>query len=205
MIEVIIIISLSVVFIILLRRLPEVKFETVQPAPSHMIITSKFVSGEKITKLWIKANSELERKDYTKAEKLYLKIAALDPKNPKIYGKLGIIYLEQRNFLDAKEAFFEATKKEPQNAYWYNNLGLALYNLKRFSESIEAYKKSLAIDNAKAVRFFNLGLAYEALGEFKQALNSYKRAAALEPEDTEFQNLISRIEKEIKNPIRNQK
>ncbi len=207
MIEVILIIALSTIFIILLKRLPEVKldsdlqqqFEVSVKVPSEpVIITAKPVFRKKIEKLWEQAEEEFERKNFTKAEKLYLRIVATDPKNPKLYGRLGVIYLEQKNFLDAKEAFSEAVKRKPGNAFWYNNLGLALYNLKRFSESIDAYKKSVAIDNTKAVRFFNLGLVYEALGESKKALRAYERAATIEPDNLEFQNLVARIKSEMK-------
>ncbi len=207
MIEVILIIVLAAIFIILLKRLPEVKLDSdlqqqsgaaVNVPAEPVIMTTKPVFGEKIGKLWEQAEEEFERKNFSRAEKLYLRIAATDPKNPKLYGRLGVIYLEQKNFLDAKEAFSEAVKREPQNALWYNNLGLALYNLKRFSESIEAYRKSVAIDNTKAIRFFNLGLVYEALGESKKALRVYERAAVIEPDNLEFQNLVLRIKGEMK-------
>ncbi len=206
MVEIILILSLAIIFIILLRKLPEVKLDSDSSIMSTVpttatvppVVTSVPASGGRIIELWKKAEAEFEKKNLSKAEKLYLKIAALDPKNPKIYGKLGIIYLEQKNYLDAREAFGEAVKRESNNALWYNNLGLVLYNLKRFSESVEAYKKSLAIDNSKAVRFFNLGLVYEAMGESQKALEAYERAASLEPENVEFQNLIIRIKEEIK-------
>lgn len=205
MIEVILIISLSIIFIILLRKLPEVNINnnlsssiSMNSVPVAAVTASKFIPGEEIEKLWKKANLEFDNKNFNQAEKFYLKIAAIDPKNTKIYEKLGVIYLEQKNFIDAKEAFLEATRLDSKNALWFNNLGLSLYNLNRFSESIKAYRKSLALDNSKAIRFFNLGLAYEAVGKFKKALNSYKRAAAIEPENQEFLDLVLRIEKEIK-------
>ena len=203
MIEIILIIILAAIFIIFLRKLPEVKVNSdlrsqiSVNAPGPLIITHKPISAEKIGKLWKRADFAFERGNFTKAERFYLKIATSDPQNPKIYGRLGIIYLEQKNFLDAKEAFGEAIKKDSKNALWYNNLGLALYNLKRFSESIEAYKKSVALDSGKAIRFFNLGLVYEAIGEYQNALSAYERAAALEPENIEFQSLISRIKDEL--------
>lgn len=209
MIEIILIIALAVIFVILLRRLPEVNVDDstnlatytvpATTALSPVIMTPKPVSGEKVMDLWQEAEKEFGQKNFSKAEKLYLKIATLDPKNPQVYGKLGAIYMEQKNYLDAKNAFGEAAKDDAKNPLWFNNLGLALYNLKRFSEAIEVFKKSTALDDSKASRFFNLGLAYEAMGEIKSALQVYERAASLEPENAEFQTLIIRIREEMKN------
>jgi tetratricopeptide (TPR) repeat protein len=203
MIEIILIISLSVIFIILLRHLPEVKLNTelshtaVARPTFAVALTSSVVGDDKIINLWKKADEEFDIKNYKQAEKLYLKIASKDPKNPKVYGKLGIIYLELGNYLDAKDAFSEAVKRDSGNAFWYNNLGLAFYNLKRFNESIDAYKKSVAIDSDKAIRYFNLGLAYEAIGEQNNALVAYEKSVSLEPTNQEFRKLLNRLKEEM--------
>ncbi|HLC38570.1 MAG TPA: tetratricopeptide repeat protein [Patescibacteria group bacterium] len=208
MIELILIISLAIIFVILLRKLPEVNIDEMsdssfpvavkknQAIMSHGHIKQPAPQDEN-EKLWQVANLELENKNFSKAEKLFIKFATLQPDNPEIYGKLGLIYLEQKNYLDARESYVEAIKFEPKNALWLHNLGLALFNLKRFSESIDYYKKSVAIEPNKASRFFNLGLAYEACGDHKNALQAYERAAKLEPDNVEFQGLIERIRLEI--------
>ena len=40
--------------------------------------------------------------NYEKAEEFYLKAASRNPSDPKIYARLGVIYLHQKNFNDAK-------------------------------------------------------------------------------------------------------
>jgi len=195
MIELILIISLAIIFVILLRKLPEVNIDEMSDSSFPVAVKKNqaIMSHGHIKQ----PAPQDENKNFSKAEKLFIKFATLQPDNPEIYGKLGLIYLEQKNYLDARESYVEAIKFEPKNALWLHNLGLALFNLKRFSESIDYYKKSVAIEPNKASRFFNLGLAYEACGDHKNALQAYERAAKLEPDNVEFQGLIERIRLEI--------
>src|SRR3989304_923260 len=105
MIELILIISLAIIFVILLRKLPEVNIDEMsdssfpvavkknQAIMSHGHIKQPAPQDEN-EKLWQVANLELENKNFSKAEKLFIKFATLQPDNPEIYGKLGLIYLE---------------------------------------------------------------------------------------------------------------
>jgi Tfp pilus assembly protein PilF len=77
-----------------------------------------------------KAEELFHKKQYISAEKWYLEAVKADPKNPRIYARLGSIYLEQKNFSDARDAFEEATKLDDTIAsrffnlsYIYNSIG----------------------------------------------------------------------------------
>lgn len=87
-------------------------------------------------------------KDYRKAEKLYLKLAAEDPKNQKIYSRLGIIYLEQKNYEDARDAFQQAIRLEPGVASRHFNLAIAYLNLGSTAKAVQALEQALKHDPA---------------------------------------------------------
>ena len=128
-----------VILIIITRRLPDAreKFnEEREVTPGEMSIYGQIA----------KADEAFEKRDYTQAENLYVKAAASDPDNPKIYSRLGAIYLEKKNYYDAKDAFYHAAKLEPDLASRHINLGLAFMGLKDYFKAVEAFKKALELD-----------------------------------------------------------
>lgn len=85
-------------------------------------------------------------KDYRKAERLYLKLATEDPRNAKIYSRLGIIYLAQKNHEDARDALRQAIKLEPHAANRHFNLALAYLELGSFAKAISSMEAALKYD-----------------------------------------------------------
>ncbi len=85
--------------------------------------------------------------DYDNAEKLYIKAAAKDPRNGKIYNKLGAIYVEQKNFIDAKEAFGEALKYEKKASRYYN-YGIACMECKDYPGAFSALSRAANMEES---------------------------------------------------------
>jgi tetratricopeptide (TPR) repeat protein len=205
MLEIIIIISLSLVFIIFLRRIPEVKIEGVDEKESKKLEVGEIIRevdrefGDRrreVIRLLSRAEDCFQNKDYKMAEACYLKIARLDPENSRIYGRLGIIYLEEKEYRDAVDAFIEAIKREPQNSFWYNNLGLVAYYLGDFEKSIIAYKKAIELDKSTA-KLINLAKVYEESRQYQEALETINEALMLEPQNIEYQKIKTDIQAKI--------
>lgn len=87
-------------------------------------------------------------KDYRKAEKLYLKLAAENPRNAKVYGRLGIIYMEQKNHEDARDALQQAIKLEPGIASRHFNLALTYIQLGSKIKAVNAMEAALKYEPA---------------------------------------------------------
>lgn len=83
---------------------------------------------EEVEENFKKAEDLFAKKQYISAEKWFLEAVQKDPKNPKIYARLGIIYLEQKNYKDAIEALNESIRLESNVASRHFNLSYA-YNL----------------------------------------------------------------------------
>jgi stress-induced-phosphoprotein 1 len=103
-----------------------------------------------------KAEDLFKKKQYISAEKWYIEAVKKNPKNAKIFSRLGVIYLEQRNFADAIESLKEALRLDPDLATAYFNLSYAL-NLEGDKKgAIESARKALRIDadNIKYKKWF---------------------------------------------------
>lgn len=134
-----IVLAVAAILVIVARRLPSARTKMEQ---THN------VTDEEITLygLIAQADDAFEAKDFEKAESLYVKAAAEDPDNAKIYSRLGAIYLEQKNFYDARDAFLQAVKLEPDLSSRHINLGLAFLGLKDYFKATECFKKALMMD-----------------------------------------------------------
>ena len=92
----------------------------------------------------LKADELFKKRQYKSAEKWYLEAVRNNPKNPKIYSRLGIIYLEQRNYKDAIESLDEAIRLDQNIASRYFNLS--------YAHSSEGDKRTALMNAKKAIR-----------------------------------------------------
>lgn len=134
-----VVLAVVIILIFVARRLPDAR---------KKLAETREISDEEISlySLIAQADEAFEDKKFEKAESLYVKVAAQDPDNPKIYSRLGAIYLEQKNFYDAKDAFSQAAKLEPDLASRHINLALALIGLKDYYKAIEEFKAAIRLD-----------------------------------------------------------
>lgn len=109
------------------------------------------VEGER---LLANADEQFKQKNWEKAEQLYVKAVLHLPKEPKIYSRLGVIYLEKKNYHDAKEAFSTAIQYDDGVASRYYNLALAFAGLGDRRKALVSVKKALDLDsgNEKYIR-----------------------------------------------------
>jgi cytochrome c-type biogenesis protein CcmH/NrfG len=133
--------AVVLIFLVLARRLPvAAQFQKKEE--------KKSVSPQKVVAIsaMSQADDAFEAKDFNKAESFYIKVAAAEPDNAKVYSRLGTIYLEQKNYYDAKDAFLQAIKLEPSNIFLEINLGTAYFNLKDFFKASQAFMKAVQED-----------------------------------------------------------
>ncbi|MBM2820407.1 MAG: hypothetical protein HW405_167 [Candidatus Berkelbacteria bacterium] len=134
-----IIAAVVIILVILGRRLPDARKKFQE---------TRQVSSEEITLygLIAQADEAFDKNNFEEAENLYVKVATQDPDNPKIYSRLGAIYLEQKNYYDAKDAFAQAVKLEPDLASRHINLGLSYMGLKDYYKASESFRNALKLD-----------------------------------------------------------
>jgi cytochrome c-type biogenesis protein CcmH/NrfG len=127
--------AVVLIFLILVRRLPVIaqfkeKEEVKKEIPAEKIVSYSLMSD---------ADDAYDSRDYNKAEGLYIKLAAKEPNNAKIYNKLGTIYLSQKNYYDAKDAFLQSVKLDSGDIAIHIELGHAYMGLKDYFKATQAY------------------------------------------------------------------
>jgi tetratricopeptide (TPR) repeat protein len=221
MFELIIIISLAIIFFIFLIRMPEVeKIEGREKGRRTPIFKGdlrkifNFIKKIKLPKYKLKALKpepkketvgetkdlffEAERKlkfgDLDGAEKLYLRLAVVSPNDAAIYASLGRIYLERQNLKDAISSFKAAINRDQKNGFYYYDLATALYKDEKYKEAIVCFEKSILINNRIPIRHLGLGLALMKIGENERAADSFRKAIFIEPNNEKYQRLLKKAQ-----------
>lgn len=114
-----------------------------RPLPTPPVATPTKNRGRDVFQ---EAEDAFAIKDYKKAERLYLRLATENPRNAKVYGRLGVIYLEQKNYDDARDALQAAIKLEPNIASRHFNLALTYLELGSHAKAVTAMESALKYD-----------------------------------------------------------
>jgi|GEM_PF-3365961 len=122
-------------------------------------------------------------------------IAAIvkNPKDLNAYLKLSVFYMQRKKWKDAKEVLLEAAKIDDNHDKVNNNLGVVWYKLKRYNNAVNAFEKSLKTNDKIPHRYMNLGLCWTALGENEKASEYFSKAVALDPEQKNYQELLTEV------------
>lgn len=160
--ELVIIAALLAIFIVVGRRIPDWKREIGKTIPQQAIAQTKSPLN-----LLEQAEIFFKERKFSQAEELYLKLAAQNPEEAKVYNRLGIIYLEQGSFADAKEAFQESLKHGGNKAGRYYNLALACLGLQELGNALEVMEKALKLDKENEKY-------QQLLAEIKEKMKKYK-------------------------------
>ena len=133
----------------------------------------KTMNPKNIIEIKDSAYMAFQKKDYSKAEKIYLDVLRIDSSCFVTFFNLGLIKLY---FNDNKAAFIyfiKALKLNSNNSKLYINLAIINNRLERVDEAIEFLKKSLDIDfNLKVL--LNLSSLYLSLKKPLMAINTLK-------------------------------
>ncbi len=97
-----------------------------------------------------KAEELFKQKNFKQAESYYVRAAAENPDNHKIFNRLGAIYIEQKNYSDAVEAFNAAVQIDAGIPSRHYNLAIAylakgdiVYAKKSLNKAIELEPSNL--------------------------------------------------------------
>ncbi len=99
-------------------------------------IASHFEEGDQL----------FRRGKHKEAEQFFLKAAANNPGDAKVYARLGLLYLEQKNYSDAIEALKVAVKLEKYNPSRHYNLALAYWGNKDTRRAIASVREAIGLD-----------------------------------------------------------
>ncbi len=84
------------------------------------------------------------------AERFFLTAATRNPKDSKVYARLGLIYLQKKSYVDAIEALKVAVKLDRFNPSRHYNLALAYEGKQDNQRAIATIREAISLDPVSA-------------------------------------------------------
>ncbi len=169
--------TLSILLVLMLTTLSRVSAVAAPAAQAPVNMASKSV-----TELESAGDLARAQKDYSLAIQYFRAALRADPKNAKLYNKLGMTELKNNDIKAARRDFEKAVKRNPKFVDAVNNIGAVDYVSKKYVSAAKYFKKAVALEETRAAFHVNLGAAWFADNKLDGALVEYARAVELDPE-----------------------
>lgn len=128
------------------QRQPTPSTSLVQrPTPTPLVPISTEITEETLLR---EGDAYLEAGKIKEAERSYLRAVAKDPKQPRLYNRLGAIYLRSRNYGDALQAFEAARDLDGSKASRHYNVALAAWQLGNLAKARASISQAISLDPA---------------------------------------------------------
>jgi tetratricopeptide (TPR) repeat protein len=116
---------------------------------------------------------------YDLALATYLKANKINPKHPKVWCNLGVLYFQTDQYPQAESALRFATMASPEYARAWDNLAAALGAQDKLDEALTACKRAVELRPEYPEAFFKMGVIYFTRNDFPHAAAEFQRAALL--------------------------
>jgi tetratricopeptide (TPR) repeat protein len=130
---------------------------------------------------------------YREAVDSYRQALDEQPRNARLYNKLGISFHHQLMFGEAKRNYERASKLDEKYAQAVNNLGTIYYAERNYKKAQRTYEKALKITPNSASVLSNLGTAFFARRKYEKASETYLRALQIDPDVFEHRNELGTL------------
>lgn len=127
-------------------------------------------------------------RDYPRALGLFERLAAANPRVPKVLIGKGLALSGENRHDEALQALDAALALEARNVEALIGKGVALKALRRLPEAIETYHRAIEIAPQATHAHLNLGNALALLNRHDEALACYERVLKIDPNAAEALN-----------------
>ncbi len=142
--------------------------------------------NRQIRDLMTEAHAGLETQAFDAAEKAFIAVISLDPKNNSAYQGLGDVYFAEKHFSEARETYRFLLHLDKRNEH-------ALVRLAEIAEAdgaletaVEYYQQAVLINDSLSIRFYKLYELLSTLHQPETALTAIQEALALEPQNPKY-------------------
>lgn len=143
----------------------------------------------------------LEQGQFQKAQALFEKLAASNPKQASIYNALGVAYKRQEMLDKAVEAYKRALSLQDRYVEAHYNLGIAYRENGQFQNAETEYNRAITLDPNFALAYYNLGVLYDLyLNQPSEALKQYKEYRRLAGGNEALNVWIEDLEQRLQTP-----
>jgi tetratricopeptide (TPR) repeat protein len=137
----------------------------------------------------------LESNNFTLAEKKLNLAYAYVPENAETNFALGNLRLGQGDKIAAKSYYLATLRLDSSHEGAYNNLGILALQEKRWEVAAVFFSKALEQDAGNAKSYYLLAEAHFNSGDLPHARNEAAQALKLNPNQSDFRDLLERIER----------
>jgi tetratricopeptide (TPR) repeat protein len=170
-----------------------------KPKKEILVTKTEFEDYEKkLTGLLQTAADLVNKEAWADAEKKYIEIISLEPKNIEAFRGLGNLYFLQKNYDESKQTYEHILKLNKQDDQAYAYLGKIAEEKGDFDQAKQDYLQSLNISNS-ALHHFELAEVCQKMGDFDEAVNNLEKALVSEPNNPKYLDLLLEISIIIKN------
>ncbi len=154
--------------------------------------------------LVLKAESNTQVQDYTKAIDQYQKVLAQDPNFPGIHFALGEDYYLKVDYPNAENELRLALQEDPNHPKANYYLADILVKGGRLNEAVPLLELSVPADPQFMKGYFLLGKCYAAQGKLPEALKLLLKATELEPDDKNVHYQLAQLYTKLNEPAKSQ-
>jgi tetratricopeptide (TPR) repeat protein len=129
-------------------------------------------SGSDAATLFSEGLQAMKSGQLSKAEDLFRRVIALDPKSGAAHINLGVTYMRERRWDDALAELRRAEIISPNVPGIQLNIGLAYYRKNDFDAAIEPFSESLKLQPNSPQASYLLGLCYFFTNKYKAAADT---------------------------------
>lgn len=131
--------------------------------------------------------------EYVAAEKKYMDALSLDIKNPKLYERLGAMYIRAKSYPEARETLRYASRLSPNDASVVAALGEVAIAQGEYADAITYFEHAAQI-RPRSPKYLNFLIQACILGKNKVlAEDALNRLAEVNPENAKLQELDKKI------------
>jgi predicted Zn-dependent protease len=143
-----------------------------------------------------KGKKAFGEKDFSQAEKHFLRALELYPKNVPALLYLARVNLREKNYASARDFAFQALKLNPELFSAHYLCGLSEFALDNFERSVAYFEKAKKLIPFEGSSYYYAGRNYEKLGNLSKARENYKKALDLGPKNAPwYQDCLRRYQR----------
>jgi tetratricopeptide (TPR) repeat protein len=130
---------------------------------------------------------------FVEAEKQYIEALSIEQKNPKLYEKLGRLYLRNKQYDQARDTFRFASRLSPNDASVVASLGEVAMAREEYGDAVTYFQHAVSL-RPRSPRYLDFFLeACIADGNKQMAREALSQLSAVNPENAKLPDFDRRI------------
>jgi tetratricopeptide (TPR) repeat protein len=130
---------------------------------------------------------------FVEAEKQYIEALSIEQKNPKLYEKLGRLYLRNKQYEQARDTFRFASRLSPNDASVVASLGEVAMAREEYSDAITYFQHAVSL-RPRSPRYLDFLLEACIVGGDKAcARETFNLFASVNPDNAKLPDIDRRI------------